>query len=310
MKNLLLFLTLLLGLRVQGQRFEYVYRNPADSTVNCYLLVFPNTAVIKGLIIRDYSKLPEFKTPSRFKLYQLAADSGVMTLYTVTSSTFPEFYCNETEIALLDEIVGEVIRQHPIPRENIITGGISASGTRALRYAQYCAQGKSKSGIKIKGVFSVDSPLDLARFYNSVKLHGRYFKEGMLWEANHMPKVFAQIFKGSPDEYPQQYLEASVFSHAKPDESNTRFLKDIPILMIHEPDIDWWLNERGSVYYDFNSYDIAAFVRTLRDMGSRKVTLITTSGKGFDAEGKRNCHSWSIVDEGYLMSWIMALMKE
>ncbi|MFA6261571.1 MAG: hypothetical protein WC760_08895 [Bacteroidia bacterium] len=309
MKIYLHYILFILVIPAYGQRYEYVYRNPSDSAVNCYLMVFPSHKEIKGLIIRDYSALPDFKKPSRSKLYKMAADSGLMTLYTVTSKFFPEMYYAEPEMRLLDEIVEEVIIKYHIPRSKIIMGGISASGTKALRYAQFCEQGKSKTGIRLQGVFAVDSPLDLARFYNSVKHHKAYFKAGMLWEAEHMPKVFAEKFKGSPEEFPQQYLEASVFSHTQPEQSNARFLKDLPIVLFHEPDIDWWLNERGSVYYDFNSYDIAAFVRTLKHMGSDKVTLITTSGKGFDTEGNRNCHSWSIVDENYLMKWIMEQMN-
>lgn len=305
MKNYLLFLVLFFTLQVYGQRYEYVYRNKADSSVNCYLLVIPENTPIKGLIIRDFSALPDFKKPSRSRLFQMAADSGLMTMFTVTSKFFPEMYYAETEMKLLDEIIEEVIHKYPIPKSKIMMGGISASGTRALRYAQFCEQGKSTFGIRLKGVFEVDSPLDLARFYNSVKHHKKYFKAGMLWEAELMPNVFAEKFKGSPEEFPQQYLEASVFSHSHPEQSNARFLKDLPIVLFHEPDIDWWLNERGSVYDDFNSYDIAAFVRTLIHLGSKKVTLITTTGKGFDAEGNRNCHSWTIVDENYLMKWIM-----
>jgi hypothetical protein len=77
------------------------------------------------------------------------------------------------------------------------------------------------------------------------------------------------------------------------------------ILLYHEPDIDWWLIQRGASYFDINSYDIAAFVLKLLSLGNNNVTLITTSGKGFDRQGNRNCHSWSSVDEVYLTKWIV-----
>ncbi|HRE58461.1 MAG TPA: hypothetical protein PLW09_11620 [Candidatus Kapabacteria bacterium] len=44
-------------------------------------------------------------------------------------------------MTILDDIVSEVIEKYGIPKMNIFIGGISASGTRALRYAQYCEQG-------------------------------------------------------------------------------------------------------------------------------------------------------------------------
>lgn len=304
MKILITFIISVICTFVYGQKYEYVYKNKLDSTFNCYLKIIPDSKPIRGLIIRDYSVLPDVSVPSPFILSDLCANEGLMTIYTVSSGKFPELFVKDSVISILDEIVAEVVKEHGIPSTNIFIGGISASGTRAFRYAQYCQQGKSKHGIKIKGVFSVDSPLDLARFYESVHNHENNFKEGMLWEADLMKTVFDQIFSGPPTHYEEEYIKASVFSHSDIQGGNAKFLKNVNIIMYHEPDIDWWLNERGSSYFDINSYDIAAFVLKLRATGNNNVELITTSGKGFDRKGNRNCHSWTIVDEAYLTAWI------
>lgn len=184
MKTFLLVIIIGVSCSVCGQPFEYVYKNPNDSTFNCYLKIFPETDSIKGLIVRDYSNLPNASKGSPYQLVPLASKAGLMTLITNTSSQFPELFTSYTTIKLLDNMVQEVIKEHKIPKNNIFIGGISSSGTRALRYAQYCAQGKSN--IKIRGVFSVDSPLDLERFYYSAYYHKKNFKDGMLWEANLM----------------------------------------------------------------------------------------------------------------------------
>lgn len=287
-----------------SQRYEYVYRNSADSTFNCYLKVFPETEEIKGLVIRDYSSLPDMNTPARYAFNGLCTEAGLMTLYTVSSPAFPEFFCTDSSMLLLDEMVAEVIEAHAIPKTNVFIGGISASGTRALRYTQYCEQGKSIGGVLIKGVFAVDSPLDLERFYWSVKQHKQFFKKGMLEEAHLMEKTFPTLFDGPPDAFRNAYVHASVFSHSDPSGGNAATLKSTPMILFHEPDLDWWLNERGCSYYDFNSFDLGAFVVTLKSLGNEDVRLITTTGKGFDRAGNRNCHSWSIVDEQLLVDWI------
>ncbi|MDX5319939.1 MAG: hypothetical protein LPK45_02635, partial [Bacteroidota bacterium] len=219
------------------------------------------------------------------------------------------FFISDTVMAVLDEMVSEVIAAHAIPKENIFIGGISASGTRALRYAQYCEQGKSMHGIKIKGVFSVDSPLDLQRFYESVFHHSQYFKEGMLWEANLMKAEFKQLFSGPPTLFHEEYKTASVFSHSDSLGGNARYLKNISLILFHEPDIEWWLNERGATYFDINSYDMVALARTLQSIGNPQVTLVTTSQKGYDHYGNRNCHSWGIVDEEKLTQWIVQQLE-
>lgn len=309
MKQLALFITLLTTITLFGQRYEYVYRNSTDSTFNCYLKVIPESGSIRGLVVRDYSSLPDTSEKSPFKLTTLCTERGIITLYTVSSNYSPEFFCSDSVMSKLDEMVDEVLKEHSISRENIFIGGISSSGTRALRYAQYCRQGKSKFGIKIRGVFAVDPPLDLARFYHSIDRHKANFKAGMLWEAELMVKVWPQYFSGSPDEFPSEYLDASVFSHLNSLGGNAVFLKDMDIILYHEPDIDWWLKERGASYYDINSFDIAAFALKLEKLGNTNVQLVTTAGKGFDRNGNRKCHSWTIVDEEELVHWITERMK-
>lgn len=300
---------LLICFDVSGQTYEYVYKNSNDSSFNCYLKVIPDSLPIRGLVIRDFSSLPDFKESSPFHLTELCTKEGLMTVFTVSSNKFPELYTSDSAVLILDEIVSEIIKAYKIPEKNIFIGGISASGTRALRYAQFCEQGKSGHGIKIKGVFAVDSPLDLARFYESVHSHRNNFKAGMLWEAEHMSKVFGQLFSGPPGEFENEYISASVFSHKDSLGGNARYLKNVPIIIYHEPDIDWWINERGSSYFDINSYDIAAFVIKIRELGNKNVELVTTTNKGFDRNGIRKCHSWTIVDEVYLTKWIVNLLE-
>ncbi len=61
MKYALLLVLFVFGshLSAFAESYEYVYRNNSDSTVNCYLKVIPDTDNIKGLVIRDFSSLPD-----------------------------------------------------------------------------------------------------------------------------------------------------------------------------------------------------------------------------------------------------------
>lgn len=289
----------------QEQTFEYVYKSESDSSYNCYLKVIPSTRPVKALIIRDFSALPDINKKSPYQFTSLCAEKGIMTIFTVSSKQFPELFVSDSVISILDNLVSEVIEEYEIPENNLFIGGISASGTRALRYAQYCEQGKSKFGIKIKGVFAVDSPLDLARFYESVKNHKCNFKKGMLWEANLMTEVFPKLFSGAPENFEDEYENVSVFSHSDSLGGNAYFLKNVDLILYHEPDINWWLEERGATYYDINSFDIVAFALKLKLLGNENVKLVTTTEKGYDKKGNRNCHSWTIVDENELINWIL-----
>ncbi len=301
----MLLLVLCCGYVLPAQKATYVYRNPKDSTFNCYLKLVPENREVCGLLIRDFSALPDTARKSPYRLTTLALEQGIMVVYTVSTNYFPQLYYDDTGPALLDEMVQEVVEAHKIPEQNIFVGGISASGTRALRYAMYCAQGKSQYHTEIKGVFAVDAPLDLERFYNSVFLHQSYFKEGMALEATWMLKAFPEKMGGTPTEVLDAYRKYSVHSATDTTLGNALYFLNTSVLLFHEPDIDWWLHERGAAYYDINSYDLVGFTRKLKKAGHGYVQLITTSGKGFDRQGKRNCHSWTIVDEPFLLKWIV-----
>jgi len=308
MKIALFVLFLIICQITFAQQYEYVYRNPADSSSNCYLKFFPKTDSIRGLIIRDYSSLFDAREKSPYQFTDLALEAGTLVLITNTSNQFPELFTADSSIKLLDEMIKEVIKEHQIPEKNIFIGGISSSGTRALRYAQYCAEGKSE--IKIRRVFIVDSPLDLARFYNSAFYHKKNFKGGMLSEAKLILPLLDSIFGGSPNEFAEDYKNASVFLHLDDLGGNAHHLKNTDIIIFHEPDIDWWIRERGCSYFDINSYDLVAFTILMRSLGNENIELITTTGKGFDSAGKRKPHSWTIVDEEYLIDWIVQRVED
>lgn len=308
------FSILLVAIAFHGvcQKTEYVYKNTGDSTYNCYLTVIPANGGINGLIVRDYSSLPKAKktAPYPYKWKDLALDNGMAILYTVSSNYFPELYYNNSGLLLLDELIHEVVVKHNIPKQNIFIGGISASGTRALKYAQFCEMGKSKFDIRINGVFSVDAPLDFERFYNAAATHKSNFKKGMLQEAELMTKVFPEKLGGTPQTQLEVYQDRSVFSNTEAAGGNARYLMRTAAIFFHEPDIDWWIEERGASYYDINSFDIAGLYNFLRLNKHPDVELITTTGKGFDRNGFRNCHSWSIVNEEYLINWIVKRLKD
>ncbi len=285
--------------------YEYVYRNAADSSYNCYLICLPEGDSARALIIRDYSSLPDMNRESPYHFHDRVIDSGFAVLYTTTSLVFPELFYSDEPVQLLDSIVAEVLARYPVKR-NLLAGGISASGTRALRYGQYCEQGKSVFGHRLNGVFSVDSPLDITRFYRSAKaIQARGDGGPMLEEANLVIPVFEEQLGGTPDEAPQAYREASVYTWQDSLGGNAPYYNKMPLILFHEPDIDWWLVNRSCSYFDINSFDIGGFYLSQKLAGHSDIQLVTTSGKGFDRQGARKPHSWTIVDEDLLIAWLL-----
>lgn len=87
-------------------------------------------------------------------------------------------------------------------------------------------------------------------------------------------------------------------------------LSGLAIRVYSEPDVHWWMENRGKDYYDMNTTDAAALVNALRLQGHKEAELILTRDKGFRPDGSRHPHSWSIVDEKALISWFLKKTKE
>ncbi len=305
-------LSLCLSQATLANETRQYYLNSQDSSTFCSLLVLPEGSTIKGLIVRDYSRLPkpEDLGNSPYQWSNLALENQLAILYTVSSKVFPELYADPRGPMYIDQLIQAVLHDYPIPRNNIFIGGISASGFRALRYTQYCNAGKSEFDIQIKGCFAVDPPLDIVRFYQSVHWNGDRLKAGMKEEAELMKAYFKNNYALPLEEFAEPYHENSVYSYSSGNCDRPALLLGTAILLIHEPDIEWWLKERNASYFDINSFDITGLVTCLQYLEHQDLELIETSGKGFDRAGNRNCHSWTIVDEEYLINWILARCEE
>jgi hypothetical protein len=76
-------------------------------------------------------------------------------------------------------------------------------------------------------------------------------------------------------------------------------------MIISEPDIQWWLKQRGYDYAYINITDQAAMINELQKLGNDKAVLITTLDKGYRKPGNdRHPHSWSIADPEQTIKWL------
>jgi hypothetical protein len=206
--------------------------------------------------------------------------------------------------------VAETLTTHGIPADRVVVGGFSAGGTAAVRYAEFCAARRSRAGVRTRGVFAVDAPLDFGRFWRGEALavrrgaHPRF-----VGEARAVLADMRRVLGGSPDDAPARYLEASPFSAFAEGGGQARLLAGVPVRLYTEPDVRWWMEHRKVDYYSMNAVDAAALVVQLRLLGNRQAQLITTQGRGVRPGGERHPHSWSIVDEPELQSWILRQVR-
>jgi hypothetical protein len=81
----------------------------------------------------------------------------------------------------------------------------------------------------------------------------------------------------------------------------------MPILLISEPDIKFFMENFKCSFFDMNSVDCSAVICSLKKMGNLNATYLATSNKGFrKSTGARNPHSWSIADPKETVKWLLS----
>ena len=278
-----------------------VCRAQYKTSNNCYR-VYKTAGAAKGLVILlPYygSDANEFQSA---KLPELLAKKNVATMAVSAAG-----YIGDDELATLKSLVAEVADELKIPAGAIVVGGISAGGVGAVRYAEMCVEGKCEARLKPVAVFSVDAPLDFESWWNRETLNvKRGDPRSVPEESQGILEALGGVLGGSPAEARAAYRENSPFLASEKDGGNARVLKDMPVRLYTEPDVNWMIENLGRDYYTINALDQAATILELKALGNKRAELITTTGKGYRPAGTRNPHSWTIVDEGNLAEWIEA----
>ena len=189
----------------------------------------------------------------------------------------------------------------------IAIGGFSAGGTDAVLFAERCAEGRCTMPHAVRAVFAVDAPLDWYRLWENATMVLEQRPPGAnVEEAQRIRTALTPRLGKTPTPSSQRYLRASPLAAKAREGGNARKLAGLAVRAYTEPDVQWWMENRGLDYYGMNAVDAASLIRHLKLLGNAPAELIVTTGRGYRADGTRHPHSWSIVDQGELAQWVAA----
>lgn len=302
---LLLLLLLLSPETALGQVSRVIHRPPGDTLLASYRLYEPVGTPVGLLVLipggaGTHDEFgPDGSTPSTLP-HRLAA-VPVVTIVPAAGA----LWLDDRWLEQLDAVVAETLTTYRLSRNRVVVGGFSGGGTEAVRYAEYCAAGRSRAGVRVRGVFAADAPLDLTRLWRGETLAiARGADARFVAEARMVLAQLTKVLGGAPEQHAARYLEVSPVSAFAKGGGRAALLRDVAVRLYTEPDVDWWMANRQLDYYSMNALDAAALVTQLQLMGHKDAELITTRGRGFRPGGARHPHSWSIVDEKNLSDWI------
>ena len=308
MKRLILFsLTILQFIISSAQKIETVYLNPKDSSSEMYIALIPDKEPVKAFmfLIDGFGASPK-DVLIQTDLPMYAAQHGILTILPILKTGPLYFGSGDDSQKSLKHLIELIAVKYHAEAKDFFIGGFSMGGNASVKYAELAVQ--NNYHIKPKAVFGVDPPLDWEKFYNSAQRIVRLSDLSKVNpEAKYMIDRLKKELKGSPQTALQNYYSNSPYSFTDKTQRAVKTLIHTPIMMISEPDIDWWMKERGFDYSYINITDHAAMINELQRLGNKKAILVTTTGKGYRKPGHiRHPHSWSIADKVMVVNWLLS----
>lgn len=306
MKSLLSLLTILFSLNLSAQKIERVHLNPSDTTTDSYIAVIPEGRPIKGFmfLLDGFGASPK-DVLAQTALPRYAAQQGILTIIPILKTGPLYFGSDNASQQSLRQQIEQVIGKYQVQGKPFYIGGFSIGGTCALKYAQLAVQ--NNYAIKPKAVFAGDSPLDWERFYNSAKRVVRLSNPAQVdGEVTYMIDRIEKEMGGTPQTAIKSFYALSPYSYSDTTQTAVKLLRQIPVMLITEPDIQWWLKNRGYDLDYLNLPDQVAMINELQRLGNGKAVLVTTTNKGYrKPQNKRHPHSWSIAEPTPLVKWLL-----
>lgn len=302
-----LLLLLLLPPQTNAQHFKFEKEFFSGNSENDYYLAArPSGDIIGTLVLLPGFGLPPESIFPESGIYNAAYNNG---LFTISLAAGPKLYADQQVIDRINRALEHAIEKYHLPREQFIVGGFSAGGTVILRYAQYTAEHPDKAPVQPKGVFSVDSPVDLFDIWNYFdrELKKNYSEAGV-GEARYVRKLMASEI-GTPDTNPEVYKKLTPFFLRSDAPGNEKYLKNMAVRVYHDIDVSWQLKNRRRSLLDNNSLAASEMINRLLLMGNESAEFMQAKSPGYRSNGTRHPHSWSIVDETELVQWAQELLS-
>ncbi len=269
-----------------------------------FSLHLPKSEAKATLIFLSGSALDTTRTIDEFEIIKPAIENDIAVLFVSTGKVI-EFLFTDQDIQIVDEIIGNVLNTYNLSDRPKFLAGMSLGGTMAFRYAEYCFLNKSKNNISPDAIVVCDAPIDMVRMWHEQEQALKNdFHPNAVGEATWVLHFLKKHMGGSPKEAMENYINYSPFVYTDENKSKTQLFRNVSIRMYHEPDMNWWVENRAKDYNTINSIDLAGFYNYLRLAGNTEVELITTYNRRKDYDKGASPHSWTIVDNVELVEWL------
>ncbi len=256
-------------------------------------------------MLAGFGQTPEHTVPET-KLHLEAKSKNILTIFCAGGN---KLYADSITQQKITKILADVIIRYGVKSTDFVLGGFSAGGMIAMRYTELCMEFPDKFPIKPKGIFTVDSPIDIFTIYEQLEETARNNYSEIAVEEAVRAIAFIKNDFGVPSENIETYAKLTPFSMNKAYSQNEIFLKNLAVRTYHDVDIAWRIINRNQTVHLSNYEMSAELINRLVLMGNKRAEFMQSFKTGYRSNGQRHPHSWSIVDEKELIVWMEGLWK-
>jgi hypothetical protein len=275
-----------------------------------YTLVLPDTTNnIKGVLISFEDDKFDLKGNSTQQIYHEATAKNLAVLYVSTGIPIDLFFSNKS-LNYVDSIIKTIFTNYHLPNRNIFFLGVNISGHRALKYIEFCKQGRSEFTPDVKGIVLCDGVLDWVRqWYEGKKGIRDNFVESSVHEGNLVTYLLENNLKATPKTNLKKYLDFSSYSYFDDSDRYIKYFKDYAVRAYTEPATYYWIDAKRKTTFDTNFPDMVGITNELKLAGNTKSELVIFNQDKANMDRRNPNYTWGLVDKTELINWIIAQTK-
>lgn len=283
------------------EKLETLVKTKFEEITNTnYELSKPADKSIKVLILFSGFSHKVEDTKREFKILNYANESNIAVIYMNYNQ---KLWLEENEKIALAELLQNILQDNNLPFNDVYIGGYSSGGNVSLLISSFLNKNK-RFKLMPKGVFIVDSPIDLVALYKSSQKNlKRKFSDVAVTESTWIIEELENNI-GNPVDDVLKYQKLAPYISETSTIENLKGLKNTKIRLYTEPDTLWWKKNRMADSDQLNSYYIKKLYDDLKQSGFDQIEHIPTENMGYRANGEKHPHSWSIIDKTELIKWI------
>ncbi|RBL90335.1 hypothetical protein [Chitinophaga flava] len=292
-------------LPLKAQQIEKGYFNPKDSG-NCYLAIPPLSGKIKGTLVLFAGFTGMQRLLGETKLHNVAFGNDMLTIF---APTYNHLYASPKAIENINTILRHAVSKYHLDTTRIAFAGFGIPGNIIIRYAELCFEKPEQFPVRPRAVIGVDCNLDLPELW---RWSERQVQQNFNREDVETGKFLLGTLKeqlGMPTDNPAAYAAVTPYQRAIKSTGHEQYLKNVPVRLYYDTDIEWRINNNRQGYDDTNLPEGSDFICRLRALGNTDAAFVSAKHPGYKSNGIRTVTTLSIIDEIDCIRWLKEKMN-